>query len=105
RREEQGIRIPAAARDAGITPSTLSRIETGAVRAEVGTALLLMRNYGVPEHDRDVMEELAHAARQRGFWQRNRSGIPEWFFMYLNLESEASQIRTYEPDLIPGFLQ
>lgn len=105
RREEQGIRIPAAARDAGITPSTLSRIETGAVRVEVGTALLLMRNYGVPEPDRDVMEELAHAARQKGFWQKNRSGIPEWFFMYLNLESEASRIRTYEPDLIPGFLQ
>jgi len=48
----------------------------------------------------------AHAARAlAGWWHNYSDGLPSWFPTYLALEHEASLIRTYEMNYVPGLLQ
>lgn len=49
--------------------------------------------------------DIVSQARRRGWWQRWNDVLPGWFDTYLGLESEASHISEYEPQLVPGILQ
>jgi Domain of unknown function (DUF5753) len=51
---------------------------------------------------RDV---LAKETKARGWWHAYGDVIPEGFDVYIGLEEAASQLATYEPDLVPGLLQ
>ena len=46
-----------------------------------------------------------HDADARGWWSRYVDVIPPWFRAYVDLESAAALIRTYEGQLVPGLLQ
>lgn len=48
---------------------------------------------------------MARQAKRRGWWQRYRDVLPPWFTTYVGMESEASRIRTYECQAVPGLLQ
>ncbi|GAA3752348.1 helix-turn-helix domain-containing protein [Salinactinospora qingdaonensis] len=104
-RTARGITSKEAAAHAGLHPSTLSRIERAEVKVEPGTAALLLEHYGVSTEDRNSLLEVARAARQRGWWQQYRGAVPEWFSSYIGLETEATRLRTYETELIPGIVQ
>jgi Domain of unknown function (DUF5753) len=46
------------------------------------------------------------AGGERGWWQAYGSAaVPEWFQAYVGLEAEASSIREYGAELMPGLLQ
>lgn len=106
RRTASKMTLREAASLAGIDPTTLSRIENAAVKAEPGTALMLLDGYkGVDAKTREAVKELAFQARTRGWWQRYSKGIPDWFANYIGLETGAKRVSTYECDLIPGLLQ
>lgn len=50
--------------------------------------------------------EVTRLAKQRGgWWQDYRAFMPEWFSKYVGLESEASYLRTFECQVIPGLMQ
>ncbi|MGH3540076.1 MAG: Scr1 family TA system antitoxin-like transcriptional regulator, partial [Pseudonocardiaceae bacterium] len=51
------------------------------------------------------MRDLARAGRQRGRWSGYRTAIPDWFRAYVDLEADASEIRWYQPEVVPGILQ
>jgi len=51
------------------------------------------------------MRDLARAGRQRGRWSGYRTVIPDWFRAYVDLESDASEIRWYQCEVVPGILQ
>jgi hypothetical protein len=51
------------------------------------------------------MRDLARAGRQRGRWSGYRAAIPDWFRAYVDLEADASEIRWYQPEVVPGILQ
>jgi hypothetical protein len=55
----------------------------------------------------EVAELLAMAreANAPGWWQHYGDVLPQWFRAYVDLESAASLIRTYEGQFIPGLLQ
>ena len=60
------------------------------------------------EHDpQEVADTLAMAreANHPGWWQHYGDVLPAWFRAYVDLESAASLIRTYEGQYIPGLLQ
>ena len=60
------------------------------------------------EHDpQEVADTLAMAreANHPGWWQHYGDVLPAWFRAYVDLESAASLIRTYEGQFIPGLLQ
>ena len=40
-----------------------------------------------------------------GQWERYSDLVPDWFAAYLALEQQASMIRTYEREFVPGLLQ
>lgn len=105
-REARGRRSSAeAAAVAGFSKATLSRVERGETTVSPGDARLLMTHYGVPADVIESFADLAYAAKQPGWWQRYKLALPDWFSLFVGVESAAHKIRTYEPELIPGILQ
>jgi hypothetical protein len=104
-REQAGMTIGDAARDLGHDGSWLSRIEGRENRASVGDVIALMRLYGAKDPVIDAVAAVAKQARQRGWWQRYGKTVPDWFGQYLGLESDASAIREYDCQSVPGLLQ
>jgi transcriptional regulator with XRE-family HTH domain len=105
-KEARGKRSSAeAAAVAGFSKATLSRVERGETTISPGDARLLMTHYGVSADVIESFADLAYAAKQPGWWQRYKSALPDWFSLFVGVESAAHRIRTYEPELIPGILQ
>jgi hypothetical protein len=48
---------------------------------------------------------LAREANAPGWWRHYGDLLPQWFRAYVDLESAARLIRTYEGQLVPGLLQ
>ena len=86
--------------------SAISRWETGDRRIRPVDLRALLDIYEVRGDQREVLLTLAREARTRGWWQSYSSdAVPEWFQVYLGLESEAATVREYDAELIPGVLQ
>lgn len=86
-------------------PSKIIRIEQGQSGLRQSDLGLLMAFYGVDGPEADTMRELARAGRQRGRWSSSRESLPAWFRQYIDLESDASELRQYHTEIIPGILQ
>jgi transcriptional regulator with XRE-family HTH domain len=104
-RDQSGMTADQAAREIGISKSALSRIENAQVSAMPPVARALLELYGVEGADVDALVQVAREARKRGWWQSYDDVLPEWFQTYIGLEAEASQIQTFEPQIVPGILQ
>jgi hypothetical protein len=85
--------------------SWLSRIESAEVRPHPNDVRALLALYGVEGDPAEAVIAVARQAKQRGWWQRYTDVLPDWFSTYVGMESEASVIRTYECQLVPGLLQ
>jgi transcriptional regulator with XRE-family HTH domain len=104
-REERGFTIDHVARQVDWTAPKLSRIETGQRRAHPNDVRALADVYEISPEEREALITLAREARQRGWWQPYSNALPPGFETYVGLESEASSIATYEPELVPGLMQ
>src|SRR5918992_421349 len=104
-REEHGLTLAQAAKKVDWTGAKLSRIENGQRGVHPNDVRALADVYGVTGEEREALITLAREARQRGWWQPYGSALPYGFATYVGLESEASSIATYEPELIPGLMQ
>jgi uncharacterized protein DUF5753 len=66
-------------------------------------------HYGVGGPERQAEAEailkLARDARQKGWWHTYGDAVPSWFEPFLGLETEATSIKTYQPELVHGLLQ
>ncbi|MFD8494224.1 helix-turn-helix domain-containing protein [Amycolatopsis sp. NPDC059657] len=85
--------------------SKISRIEHGDVGVRPAEMRDLLDLYEVAAADRVEVEELARLARQRRPRTTYGSAIPDWFRKFVNLEEVASEVRTYDSELITGLLQ
>lgn len=104
-RTDAGLTVDQARQHIGVARSTMGRIERAEVAVSVGNVQALLALYGVAPDDAARLVELAKLARKRGWWQRYGDVLPDWFSVYVGLESEASHISEYEPQLVPGILQ
>jgi transcriptional regulator with XRE-family HTH domain len=104
-REEHGLTLAQAAKQVDWTSAKLSRIESGQRGAHPNDVRALADVYGVTGEEREALITLAREARQRGWWQPYGSALPYGFATYVGLESEASSIAGYAPELVPGVLQ
>jgi transcriptional regulator with XRE-family HTH domain len=84
---------------------TLSRWETGERSIRPADLRVLLDIYDVPAADREALLTLARQAKERGWWQAYTAVMPESFQAYVGLEAEASMIREYAAELVPGLLQ
>lgn len=104
-RDQAGLTADQAAREVGISKSSLSRIENAQVSVLPPVARALLELYGVEGPDIEALAQVAREARKRGWWQAYDDVLPEWFQVYVGLEAEADKIQTFEPQLVPGILQ
>jgi hypothetical protein len=84
----------------------IHRLENGQVGFKERDIIDLLRRYGVTDHDElDAFLALAQEANQPSWWNSYSDLLPQWFRAYIDLESAATLIRTYEGQLVPGLLQ
>lgn len=104
-REAAGVTIRTAAGEIEVQAGTLSKIE-GGKQAIKGTYIkLLAPMYGLSADERARLLTLAEEANQPGWWVSYGRLVPDWFRLYLGYESDASELNTYESELVPGLLQ
>jgi transcriptional regulator with XRE-family HTH domain len=84
----------------------IHRLENGQVGFKERDLVDLLARYEVTDPE-EIAELLAMAreANTPGWWQRYTDVLPQWFRAYVDLESAAALIRTYEGQLVPGLLQ
>jgi transcriptional regulator with XRE-family HTH domain len=104
-RSKSGLTADEAAKEIGVSKSTLSRIENGQVTPAPAAVEGLLRLYQVAEADIPPLVALAQDARKRGWWVPWNDVIPQWAVNYIGLESEAAEVSEFQPLLVPGLLQ
>jgi hypothetical protein len=86
--------------------SKIIRIETGFVGISTNDLIALLRLYRVDDSQRVAdLVALGKAARQQAWYSKYRGLVPPSYFQYIEYETSASAIRTYETLVIPGLLQ
>jgi transcriptional regulator with XRE-family HTH domain len=104
-RERNGLSLEQAARQLDMSRGNLSRIETAQIGIKPRDVRAVLALYNVYGDDAEALINIARGAQQRGWWQNYNDVLPEWFEFYVGLEAEASDIKTYEPEVVPGLLQ
>lgn len=104
-REDRGLSGAAVAKALGMSPSKISRIETGARGLSVDDVAALLGHYKVPESQRAQILDQVRKSGERGWWESQGLGLPELWQALINFESRATRIQNYEALFIPGLLQ
>jgi transcriptional regulator with XRE-family HTH domain len=94
-----------AARQLDMSKSNLSRIENAQIGVKPRDVRAALALYEVTGADAEALIEIARGAQQRGWWQNYGDVLPDWFEFYVGLEAEASIVRSYEAESVPGLLQ
>ncbi|MFC4053526.1 helix-turn-helix domain-containing protein [Actinomadura syzygii] len=105
KREAIGLSQEAVAEEMGWADSKLYRIENDKSRVLVRDVKRLTTLYKVTGQEQEALLELARLAREPDWWHKYSGAIPEWFQVYVVLESTASDLFGYEAELVPGIMQ
>lgn len=103
-REDHGLQLSVAAKEASIPQSTLSNIESAeARRIKARDIDALADLYGASPEARAALQELAQESKEKGWWSKYKdvfggNALPDF-------EVEASMMRMYQCQVIPGLLQ
>jgi transcriptional regulator with XRE-family HTH domain len=104
-RDNAGYTLEDAARVLECDRSKISRIETGQRGIRPKELRELLAEYGVPDREQAALVAIASRGGQRGWWQPYADVLPGAYLDYVIMESVASEIMTYEAQVIPGLLQ
>jgi transcriptional regulator with XRE-family HTH domain len=96
----------AVAKEMDWSISKIIRIETGAVGISTNDLYALLRLYKIRDPQR-VKELIARGreARKQTWYSKYRPILTSTYFQYIEYETSASIIRSYEEILVPGLLQ
>ncbi|MFV2107776.1 DUF397 domain-containing protein [Micromonospora sp. LOL_015] len=81
------------------------RIENGKFPAKMNTVRGLCWFYGAGPETTNALTRLAGAGDEHGWWESHGDAVPDWFQLYVGLEAAATEIRSYNPELVHGLLQ
>jgi transcriptional regulator with XRE-family HTH domain len=105
-RTEMGLSREEAAQAIRGSEWKIHRLENGQVGFKERDIVDLLRLYGVTDPDEvAAFVVLTREANTPGWWQDYGDVLPQWFRAYVDLESVATLIRTYEGQFVPGLLQ
>lgn len=88
-----------------LSRTKLWRIEAGKTPVKIGDVRALCWFYEASLATTDALAYMALGTTEQNWWETNDSAIPGWFSLYVGLESTASEIRIYEPELVHGLFQ
>jgi transcriptional regulator with XRE-family HTH domain len=104
-RTEAGITLDAAAEALECSRQKVWRIESGLGSARGVDVRAMCELYAAtPEMTRALLA-LAAETKAKGWWHAYGDAIPDWFELYVGLESAASRLRSYKNSLVPGLFQ
>ncbi|MET9923342.1 MULTISPECIES: helix-turn-helix transcriptional regulator [unclassified Streptomyces] len=107
-RESMGLKQEDVASRSGgkLNGAKISRIETAVTAASAADVKLILDACGVDDEEtRAGLLRLTREGARRGWWQSYRSVLTPAYEDLISLESEAEQISTWQPVMIPGLLQ
>jgi hypothetical protein len=105
-RSEQGLSREQAGEAIRASEWKIHRLENGQVSFKERDIVDLLRLYGVTDPGEvAALLTIAREANQPGWWIQYSDLLPQWFRAYVDLESAAALIRTYQGQLVPGLLQ
>jgi transcriptional regulator with XRE-family HTH domain len=104
-REHGHITVTAAAKALEWSQPRIWRYETGQVPMHPNDVEAMCRLYGAGPETIEKLRSLASQTKADGWWHSYGDAVKEWFKLYIGLESVASRIREFEPNIIPGLLQ
>ena len=104
-RDNAGYTLEDAARVLECDRSKISRIETGHRGIRPKELRELLAEYGVPDREQAALVAIASRGGQRGWWHPYADVLPGAYLDYVIIESAASEIMTYEAQVIPDLLQ
>lgn len=105
-REARGLTAVHVAKDVGLSAAAISRLETASrtsPRSGPPHVRALCSYYGLDAQTTERLVQLAKEGSQPGWWQRYNLESPT--ATYLDLESAAVSIETFEALVVPGLLQ
>ncbi|MEV7465341.1 helix-turn-helix transcriptional regulator [Streptomyces kronopolitis] len=104
-RETAGFTAVQAAKQLRIAQTTVTRMEKAETSLKFATVKTLLEIYGAPQAEIQEFLALLDQAATPGWWQTFRDVLPGWFGVHVSLETAATELRGYEPGVIPGLLQ
>src|SRR5215211_1189844 len=105
-RTEMGLTREEAGEAIRASEWKIHRLENGQVGFKERDIIDLLRLYEVTDPDEvAAFLLLTREANSPGWWQHYGDVLPRWFRTYVDLESAARLIRTYEGQFVPGLLQ
>ncbi len=87
-----------------MSPSKISRIETGNSGLQIEDVAALLGLYQVPASTRDELLDLVRRSEERGWWTR-QPGLPQLWRTLIDFEAKATRVQNYEALVVPGLLQ
>lgn len=100
-RIEKGWTVEQVAEELLVSPSKVSRLETGQRGASARDIRDLSTLYGLDDEQQQRLADLARAGKQHAWWQP--LSLP--YSTYVGLEADATSIRDFGLGVMPGLLQ
>lgn len=104
-RDSRGLSGTELAARVGIHQATWSKIEAGKAKLSPAVLAASVQALGISENAAAQLEYLRRKADEPGWWQDYGDILSEAVQMLIELEADATWIRTYEGEVIPGLLQ
>ncbi|KAB8164294.1 helix-turn-helix domain-containing protein [Streptomyces sp. 3MP-14] len=104
-REDRGMTAEEVADRLLVSQSKISRLENGRRSISPRDVRDLCGVYEVEDAKLvDSLMQMAKESRQQGWWHAFAELSPS-YSVYIGLETDASSLRVYEPQVVPGLLQ
>jgi transcriptional regulator with XRE-family HTH domain len=104
-RRQRGLSGTELAARLGIHQATWSKIESGKTKLSPAVLTRATEVLDIPTDAAAQLDVLRQKADEPGWWQNYGDILSEAVQMLIELETDASWIRTYEGEVIPGLLQ
>jgi transcriptional regulator with XRE-family HTH domain len=105
-RTDRDLKAGDVAQRVGWSASKQSKLENAAQAITPADVMTLALYYDIPEEDRNKVFHDALAAQQPDWWEAiSKDALVQDVRDYIELESEASELHTFEIDLVHGLLQ
>lgn len=104
-REEAGYTAAEACVPLKAKAPKLSKIENGKQGATPDDVLILCDFYRASAEERDYLVALAEQRPKGRRRPGKRDAVPDWFRRFRALEWDATEIKSYQIDVVPGLLQ